>query len=369
MDLQKKKILISLFLVFFCSLYAQGNQDLRPYRLINSDDLQMVKNFNEYVTKLKGNVQFFYGKTQFKCDEAEIFEDQQVAILKGNVRIKDDSLTFYSNQAEYYKLTDYLKATGKVKVREDHFDKTYREFEANQIEFYRQKGDMFANQNVTMFDKKEDLHGKCGYATYNNKTGYGYLIRNPILWKKSDVDSLTISAEKIEYFNESQKVIASFNVITKNKDMNTKSDFLIYYGDNEKAVYFGKPQIFTDFGDANAENITIYLKNKKINRAELQDSCYVIYALEKGKKKENWIRSKTMFVYWENETIKNFIAEENVKSYFQQEKKKNQEAMDNYSTSKKISVSFDEEQKIKNIQLVSESSGKYHFQRKKESKK
>lgn len=369
MGIQKKKTLINLllFVLAFTFLSAK-EEELRPYRLVNADDLQMVKYFEDYVTKLKGNVIFFYGKTQFKCDEAEIFEGQKAAIMRGNVRIKEDSLTFYASQAEYYKSNDYLKATGRVKVREDHIDKTYREIEANTIEFYRQRGDIYANNNVIVFDKRDDIHGKCGYATYNNKSGYGFLSRSPVLWKETEDDSLTIIAEKIEYFNNLQKVIASFNVITKTKDIHTNSDFLIYYAQEDKAVYFGKPRFYSSFGDASAENITILMKDKKPNQAILQDSCLVVYALEKEKSKDNWIRSKVMNVFWQEEQISKFEAQEDVRSYFEQEKKKNQEPMNNFSTAKKLTVLFNKDQKIENIQLVSGSKGKYHFKRKKEEK-
>ncbi len=359
-------LLVIMALCLPSFLPAQVNKtEQRQYRLINADQLQMNKYMNEYVTNLRGNVVFYYGKTQFKADQAEIFDQQKTVILRGNVRIKEDTLTFYADNAYYYRNDEYIKAFGRCKVREDHKDNTYRELMAHQMEFYRNRGDLYANDNVVLYEQKDNLHAKSGYAEYNLNTGYGYMIRNPLIWQKAKDDSLSIKAEKIEFFKQTGKMIASFDVVTKSKDMHSKSDFLVYYMNEGKAQYFGKPMLFSDFGDAQAENISVYFKDNKISHAHMQDSCKIVFAEEKNKEKNNWIASDQIEVKWENDKLSYFAAKENVRSFILQAQKKKQLPMNNYATAKELQISFDENQKIDKINLKSQVKGKYAFKRKK----
>lgn len=361
-----KKFLISCLLIIPVLLFPQVKKtENRQYRLINADQLRMNKFMDEYVTNLEGNVMFYYGKTQFKADYAEIYEQQKSVVLKGNVRIKEDTLTFYADNAYYYRNDEYIRAVGKVKVREDHSDKTYRELTANQIEYYRNKGDMYASQNVLMYEQKQNVYARSGYATYNTNTGYGYMIREPLVWQKNQDDSLSIKAEKIEMFKDTNKLIASFDVQTKSKDMTSYSDFLVYYIEQGKVILVGKPRLRSDFGDAQAENMSFMLVNNKIESATLQDSCKIFFAEEKGKEKLNWISSDVVNVFWQNDKIHHFVANDNVKSYIFQEQKKKQLPMSNLASGSELFVSFDQDQKIDKINLKNSVQGKYVFKRRK----
>jgi len=362
------KVVLKLLFILLVPALLQGQTkapEQRQYRLINADQLQMNKYMNEYVTNLRGNVVFYYGKTQFKADQAEIFEQQKTVILRGNVRIKEDTLTFYADNAYYYRNDECLKSFGRVKVREDHKDNTYRELSAHQMDFYRTRGDLYATDNVKMFEQKDNIHAASGYAEYNVKSGYGYLIRKPLIWQKTKDDSLSISAEKIEFFKESGKMIASFDVVSKSKDMNSKSDFLVYYINEGKAVYFGKPMLFSEFGDAQAENISVYFKDNIIKEAILQDSCKIAFSEEKGKEKKNWVSGNQIFVNWENEKLNRIFVKENVKSYIWQDQKKKQLPMNNYATAKELEILFDGSQKVEKINLKTQVKGKYAFKRRK----
>jgi lipopolysaccharide export system protein LptA len=327
--------------------------------------VQINKYYDQFVTYLKGNVVFYYGNTQFKADQAELFESEKTVVLRGNVRVKEDTLSFYSDLTYYYRNTEYLKAIGRVKLREDHSDKSYRELHCNQLDYYRNNGDMICNDNVKVFDQKDNINATCGYASFNNKTGYGYMLRNPLVWQKSKDDSLRITAEKIEYYKNLQKIIASFNVITKSKDMNSKSDFLVYYGKEEKAVYLGKPEIFSDFGDARAENITVLFKDNIIQKAELQDSCFIKFSEEKFQPKNNTVSCGNVEVFWANEKLSKFIAKDNVETYIFKDQKKRQLPMNNSSSSSELIMTFDENQKLDKIDLKNKVNGKYAFKRRK----
>ncbi|HOE90920.1 MAG TPA: LptA/OstA family protein [Candidatus Cloacimonadota bacterium] len=357
-------ICIFAFIFIFINIYA-AKAEQRAYRLVNADNLQMNKYSNEYITNLRGNVVFYYGKTQFKADHAEIYEQQKTVILKGNVRIKEDTLTFYSDTAYYYRNDEYIKGIGNCTVREDHSDNSYRELKAKQIEYYRERGDLQANNNVSIYEQKDNIRAKCGYAQYNLKTGYGYLVRQPLVWQLAKDDSLSIKAEKIELFKDIGKVIASFDVETRNNDMRTESDFLVYYYNEGRAIYLGQPLFFTEFGDANAENVTVYIKDNKVSQAVLQDSCKIVFSEEKGMEKKNWIIGDKIIVNWENDKLKSFTAMDNVSTFIWQDQKKKQLPMHNAATSDLLDIIFNDEQKVEIINLKSQVKGKYAFKRKK----
>jgi len=362
----KSPILKYFFLtliVLFNTINTLQAQAPVQYRLINADHLQHFKFIDENVVHLQGNVHFFYNEIEFLAEHAEIYESQEYVTLKGNVIIVQDSLRMTSNIAQYYKKSEYLRAEGRVVLTENKDTKILRQSTSNNAMHYRDRGEFILQGNVYAIDFSDSLHARAGYAIYNQQTGYGYLIQRPYIWKAGS-DSLALFAEKIEYFEENKKMVASFQVITQNETIKATSDFLIYYIDEGKMIYIGNPKFYSEDGDGNADLITVYLDKKEINEILLDKNCYIKFNSEDSVEKENWVSSDYMTLIYKNKKPSVFNAYENVKSFFLQEPSNNKSLMNNNVEGDKLILHFNSDSQIETLNMENNIKGVYRFDKK-----
>ncbi|MDO9577447.1 MAG: LptA/OstA family protein [Candidatus Cloacimonadales bacterium] len=360
-----KKSTGRFFLLFLLltSFLPAVESELQPYKLINADKLIVEKVKGEFVTNLIGNVHLFYGETEFFADKADIYEKQKIAKMQGKVKVYDDSLSLFADNVEYFRLTEKLFLQGKVLAEEAHTDSTIRTFEADRVEYFRNEREFYAYDNVHSFDERENIFGDCGKLTYYLDDGYGYLIKSPIL-NLAGKDSLQISAEKIEYFKDYKKVIADFNVVTESGEFRMTSDFLLYFSQEEKAIYLGQPRFTSEFADAQAIEFQIFFLEQKINRAVLQDSCYVVFKTEEESEKNSWVKSTKMDFDFVNGRIELCDAQTNVFSYFEQQKAENKDFTVNDATGQRLIIKVNEENQIESIDMRTAVQGMYKFEKK-----
>jgi lipopolysaccharide export system protein LptA len=350
-----KKILIGSLLLIFCWLTAE---DLRPYRLINADIGTAIEEDGKRILKLSGNVHFFYGETEFFSNTAELYDEQKLTILRGDVEVYEDSLSLYADKVEYFRLDEKLELSGSVLAREDHADSTYRTFAAEQVIYWRGSRELEAEDDVVIYDQREEVDGTCGNLYYDMQAGYGYLLQRPQI---SLQDSLQVAAEKIEYFEEFSKISANFDVVTQSPDFKVNSDFLLYFQTEEKAIFLGEPKFDSEFAEAQAVEMQIYFSEQEIERAELNEECLVKFASPADAERNNWIKSNEMIFRFLAGEIKVCDAEGKVSSYYQQDKSDDADFMINRSDSDKLKIAF-EQGEIEEIILRNKIDGVFKFE-------
>jgi OstA-like protein len=354
--------LILLLLISSALLFSEETE-LRPYKLINADKLIVEKVNEEFVTNLIGNVHFFYGETEFLSDKADIYEQQKIVKMFGNVEVYDDTLSLFADEVEYFRQTEQLFLQGNVFARETHTDSTIRTFEAVRVEYFRNEREFYAYDNVKSFDEREEIFGDCGKLVYYMEEGYGYLIKSPIL-KFAGNDSLEIAAEKIEYFKDYEKVIANFNVVTESGEFRMTSDFLLYFSQDEKAIYLGQPQFTSEFADAQAIEFQIFFQEQKMDHAVLQDSCYVVFKTEENAEKNSWITSSKMLFNFKDGRIEICDAQTDVFSYFEQQKSEGKDFTINDAFGQRLLIKVNDENQIESLDMREAVQGMYKFEKK-----
>jgi lipopolysaccharide export system protein LptA len=322
----------------------------------------MHKSGDEHITYLRGNVHFFYDDIEFKSDRAEIYDVQQYVVLRGNVIVIQDTLSTTCVEAQYYHETQFLRLQGNVVMTETHTDGTFRRITANMGRNYRDKGEFIFQGNVFAFDSKDMLYGSAGYAFYNQMEGYGYMIQRPLVWRTGE-DSLSISAEKIEFFQDTNRVVASFNVVTQNSEIRTRSNFFIYYGDEERLFYFGEPMFFSESGDGNADLITVYLEEDSIKEIVMEGDSFIKFSSDDNEAKDNWVSSTNMVLYYSAGKPIEFVARENVQSFIRQSRDNRSQAMSNNVSGEVLHLFFDDNSNIESLNITERIKGKYRFER------
>ena len=353
----KKVLNFSFLFVIFCHLLAS---EPSKYRIINSDKLVAEKMSDEYISHLTGHVHFFYNDIEFHADEADIFDKRKFVKLIGNVHVNKDTLSMTAQFASYDKNADFLFLKNNVRFIVNHSDSTQSRFYADKIEYKRDKGLITATDSVRAFDEKNNFKAKSELLVYDQKKGFGYLIRKPELYI-SGADSITIRAEKIEYFHDSGKIVGLFDVRTFNKDYRTKSNYLIYYKEEEKAVFSGDPKFYSKTGNAVSTQFNLFFANNKLSKATLIDSSKIKFSSEKNGEKDNWITGDDVDIFFSNGKINQFIAKKNVESFIISNKNNKEKYLENHTKSDNLFVNFDKNNKIENIIVDKRVSGKYFF--------
>jgi len=356
----RRKLGMTILFLFISLFLFSEETEPRPYKLINADTLIARKIDEEYITYLKGNVHFFYGDTEFYTDFAEIFEKKKITSMIGNVKVFEDTLSLFSDKVDYYRLTEQLFLEGDVFIKETHRDSTIRTFTTDRAEYYRKDKNLIAIENVTAFDERENLRGTCGYLTYNMNDGYGYLIKSPVLTAIGE-DSLTISAEKIEYYKEFQKIVTTFNVLTETEDFKIISDFLLYFKEENKAYYLGHPKFISEMAIASAGEFQLFLDERTIRSAILKDSCRVDFKSEEDEEMVNWVTSENMEFSFVDKHLEICEATNNVDSYFRQEVQSDKDFVINKATGDKLTIFLNSNDEIDQIGMQGKVSGKYKF--------
>lgn len=361
MESLMKRILIgSLLLLLILYIWAKPASKQENFKLIHSDKLFLNRMHNEQVLELSGKVHFFYGDTEFKSDRAYLFDTSKVARLDGNVRVNNDSLAIVADSVAYYRYSEELNLGGKVRITEERKDGSFRWFESDYGVYRRDLDQLTVWKDVRAWDKDEDALASCGYAFWDRKAGYAYMIEEPQI-RSNAPDSLFIRADKIEYHHEDRKIIATFNAFVSSVDYEVKSDFLIYLLNEEKVVFTGKPSFSSDYAIATADEFYLYLDERKLERAELQDSCRVFFSQERGGEKENMVEAGFVSITFHDDGIESFSASNKVSYSFHRPESEKEDEFYNVAKGEFLEAKFTTDNKLELMRMSQGIKGSYKF--------
>ncbi len=359
------RLLCALFLLLtlgqILPLSARAReQRSENFKLIHSDKMFLSRFREEQIIELVGKVHFFYGSTEFKSDRAIIFDQQKIARLNGNVRILADTLALAADSVAYYRIPELLNLGGNVYITETKPGGSFRSFNSQFGTYDKLEDKLTVWKDVRSYDQEEEAHAECGYAFWDRKAGYAYMIENPVIQAGKE-DTLRISSEKMEFFDNERKLIATFNVQTQSTDYTVNSDFLIYFLKEDKAVFTSKPTFKSEFATATAEEFYMYLEERKITSAELVDSCKVYFTEESGTDQTNWVEAEIIRLDFADDTIRSFIAEGKVSYYYLQEKRDKRDYFENSATGDYLEAKFNDDNKLDIMEMKKGIKGKYKF--------
>lgn len=358
-----KIILICFTILILTSMYSQSNSPPtkdQQFRLIHSDKLFLSKLNEENVLELLGNVHFFYGTTEFTSLKAIIYDTQKIARLIGNVTVKNDTIKATADSVAYYRKADKLNLGGNVVITEQKKEGVFNQLTGNIGTYDKANNIITATGKVNAISLKDNARAKCNYAYWDKKNGYGYLIDKPELWSDGK-DTLYVNSEKMEFFDEDRKVIATFNVTAQSKDYTATSDFLMYFLKEDKAIFIGEPKFTSNYADADAEEFYLYFKDRKLFKAELKDSCTVYFAEEESKPKTNWVKAKFITMNLDKDNLKDFTAEEEVTYYYIQEKQDKKDYFSNSASGSFLTADFNPDGKLNRMKMKGSVKGIYKF--------
>lgn len=355
-----KKIFLGSLLIILTLLWAQESDPGR-FRLINADRLHMVNLESGQVLQLNGRVHFFYGEIEFRSDRAVILDGPKIARLSGNVVVENDSLHLVADSLAYYRNTQVLNLGGKVRATQRTSQGFGRRMEGDHGIYDRARDTITIWQNVRAWDERENAHAECGYGFWDRANGYAYLIEEPRI-RAGLQDTLYINADKMEFFEEERKLIATFNVETRTQDYHASSDFLIYFANEERAVFTGEPDFYNDFATATAREFHLYFEEQKLSRVVLVDSCQVYFAAEEQDEKKNWVQAANIELNFVDGKLQDFSADLDVSYFFEQDQDGSKDFFINSASGERLKAIFDDDNQLKLMDMGGSIRGSYFFE-------
>ncbi len=352
-------LLLTLFIGINLSLFAAKTSP-EKFRLIHADKLFMTKTYEEQALELSGKVHFFYGNTEFKSDRALILDLKKIARLSGNVVVNNDSLILTADTLAYYRIPELMNVGGRVTATHSNSSGAYRWMQSDFASYDKKNDILTCWSRVSSYDKEENARARCGYAQWDRAKGYALMLEQPYLTSAQN-DTLNITAEKMEFFDQEKKLIATFDVQVNSRDYNATSDFLIYFMNDDKAVFTGEPRFVSDYATATANEFHLLLTERKLKRAELIDSCRVDFSEEKGGEQKNRVFADLISMDFWDDQLRGFEAEGLVNYYFQQDEAPKKDFFVNSATGSYLQAEFDENSKLRTMQMKTGVKGKYVF--------
>ncbi len=353
----QKIIWIGSLLLALLPLWGQGQEKIR---VIHSDKLYLSKVQDEQVMRLEGKVHFWYGKTEFRSDRALIFDLQKIARLDGSVKVNNDSLSLAADSLTYYRVPDDLNAGGKVLIEEKKKGKVVRWFRSDKAIYSKFHDTVTVWGNVSSFDQVENAALTCGYAFWDRKNRYAYMIEEPRV-EVAGKDTLNVRADKFEYFEAERKLMATFNVLARSQDYEASSDFLVYLLKEEKAVFLGEPEFRSANATAGAKEFYLFFKDRELQRAELVDDCRLDFAEEEDGRKQNWVKANYVRIDFEDKQIRRFEAEKTVSYRYQQEQTEERDFFVNTANGEFLEAKFNQENELEFMIMRQKIKGNYKF--------
>ncbi len=211
----------------------------------------------EVILDLAQNVVVTDGEVTVSSDSATVWQDSGNALFLGNVIVLMDTLTGTSEYLEYLKDAGMVTMIGDVVLTDGE-----TVVEAEEVVYFRSSAKATAKGNVIMscpwFGQVEGQ-----YALYDRERGSLFVTVDPVLQRVEDGDTLTVTADRLEFFLEDNSAEAQGNVFVSMPEMNftSSSEYLRYFGDEDRFELFGSPVLLFEEGDMSGDWMEILLES------------------------------------------------------------------------------------------------------------
>ncbi len=268
-------------------------------------------------------VNLFNGHINLSADTGVYFTEKRVAIFKGNVSLKDSSHLLLSRKLIHFEKSDSNLAYGGV-----IFKQGSSEVFSDSLIFVRNKGFADAKGDVMVSDSTKALKiFSLRLKSYKNGehlilTGEPVLIKREEL-KKGAYDTLFISAEKMEAFNDSSALlIARDSVKILRGGFASRNNIAYYFRKGKKLVTFKNsdsalpPVIWYAGIQLTADSVKAFLEKSYLKKVTAVGSGIIISRIKHYPGRFNQISGDSLRMFFSGGKLKTTIVRGNVLSIY-----------------------------------------------------
>jgi len=261
----------------------------------SADRVEIIKEDNESIVHLVGNVVFEDTVTRITCREAHLYESRNYVLLQGDVDISDKNGVIQSSSARYdfKERKGYLSGGVSLETKNDeliHSDSLYYDGVAGLIEFFGE---------IKLEDRKNDLIGYGNRGAYDLKNDEGYLLGEPRLEiLREEKEPIKINAREFRLDSGDNLFQGIDSVVTIIDSITVYCDTM-YYNLKEHSGRMVKPCVFEKKNELYGETGEFRMKSQKLD----------FFSVENG-----WSK------YYTEEGTKNVVEGERIRILFKEDR-------------------------------------------------
>ena len=270
------------------------------------------------------------GDNKLKSEKGYYYSDQDLFFFKKNVFgetpdyfIETDTLEYNTNSKTAYFLgptniydqeSNMYAENGWYKSNEKQFkfslNAVYQNKEkilkADSLFFDDSLGYGNAWQNIEIIDTIQNIIMKGNYAYYVKEPESFYITDSALFVQVSDyTDSLFMHADSITSNMDSTgvyRILKAFHKVQMFRDdFQARCDSLVYNSKDSVMEFHVEPIIWSEGSQMTADNVELFIKNKKVDFFKLDQTAFIIS--QEDSSKYNQIKGKVMFGYVRNNKL------------------------------------------------------------------
>ncbi|MCK5786826.1 MAG: hypothetical protein KAH54_09760 [Candidatus Sabulitectum sp.] len=240
-----------LVFLFFSSISSIGG----VFTVTSDNALTTELENGESILELHDNVVVTDDQVTVTSNSATIYQDSERAEFTGNVQVDADTLTASGNFLSYSRITGVMVLQGNAVLTDGS-----SVLSANQVDWFRFRDKATAKGAVVLQgDWLGMVQGE--YALYDRERQSLFVTVDPILTRIEGSDTTVITADRLEFFEDGERAEAQGNALVSMQPdgMETSSEYLRYFGEEERMELIGHPEISGDQGTIQGDWMEILL--------------------------------------------------------------------------------------------------------------
>jgi lipopolysaccharide export system protein LptA len=249
----------------------------------------------ELVIDLSGEVSVTDGEVLVTSDSGTVWQQSERAVFIGNVHVTTDTLTATGDRLYYDRVSGVVRLTGNVTLTDGE-----NVIQAREVTWYRESEKATAEDDVIMTGPwMGRVTGQ--YAMYDRVRGSLFVTVDPVLQRVENGDSMTIVADRLEFFPDENRAEAQGNafVDVPAREFTASSEFLKYTGDDDRFELMGHPELNSPDGDLSGDWMEILMHDGKLSSVRVEGGADG-YLMDEGvdPPSETWFSSQRALFSW-----------------------------------------------------------------------
>jgi lipopolysaccharide export system protein LptA len=259
--------MINIVLIMLATLVSAVPDTSQPYMVsANSMKVQMVG--QDKVTWLRGEVEIIHGPTIIRGDSARVSTVLEQALIWGHVRITDQTARLSGQSAVYHKKFGRSVLHGRPDLKDAGWTLT-----ADSLVHLKDLAKSYAYGHVGMEDSSAKNMIEGDYGEYWHEKSYGLLSGNPkYTITNGDRKVSTITADRMEAYQESQTAIATGNVQYSEDSVWASAGRMSYFKNQGRMFLEDQPRVWRIDSDLSGRTIELIFQHDSLKNSVVRDS-------------------------------------------------------------------------------------------------
>ncbi|GAB2777268.1 OstA-like protein [Rhabdobacter roseus] len=193
--------------------------------------------------------------------------------FNGATKIVNKDGTIVAKRGRYNTETSESIFDNRTSVENESYTLT-----GDSLSYDGQRG--FARGDVEILDKKDNTLLTGDVGLYRKEEGFSKVYGHAVVRSIVTEDTLFIRADTLYRFenqlDSTQRLIGNKNVYIFKSDFQGKCDSIVYNTQDSTVLFFRNPILWSDNNQMQADTISAFLVNNKLNRMLLRSNSFVI---------------------------------------------------------------------------------------------